>query len=223
MPMITATNLRVTYGQTKALDGVDVEIQPGEILAILGPSGSGKSTLLHCLAGILLPDEGSVNFAGDDLVRLSSKRRDQVRLNNFGFVFQFGDLVPELTMLENIALPLIMRGTSRREAFSQAQQLATELEIADVGDRAVSQVSGGQAQRAAVARALVNRPAVVFADEPTGSLDTLSGELVLDALSSIARNHGSSVVLVTHAADVAAISDREIVIRDGQVAQVVSQ
>lgn len=219
---ITGRNLKLAFGQTNALDNIDIDVHRGEILAILGPSGSGKSTLLHVLAGILRPDSGEVHFDDRRIDNASDKRRDLIRLNNFGFIFQFGDLIPELTLEENICLPMMLTGSGKKEAMRRAAELCERLEISEVAGRTASEVSGGQAQRAAVARALIHRPAVVFADEPTGALDTITGELVLESLVDLARIHGSSVVLVTHAVDVAAVSDREIVIRDGKVAVPVS-
>jgi len=215
---ITGKNLALAFGQTTALDGVDVEVQPGEVLAVMGPSGSGKSTLLHVLAGILKPDSGAVTYNGQRLDRMSSRHRDALRLSEFGFVFQFGDLIPELSLAENVALPLLMTGMRRKRSMRRAIDMLERLEIADVAAHSAAQASGGQVQRAAVARALINRPSVVFADEPTGALDTVTGELVLNALVDLAREHDSSVVLVTHAVDVAAVSDREIIIRDGRIA-----
>jgi len=215
---ITGKNLELAFGQTRALAGIDVAVHPGEVLAVMGPSGSGKSTLLHVLAGILKPDTGEVTYNGQRLDRMSGKERDAVRLREFGFVFQFGDLIPELSLAENVALPLLMTGMRRKRSIRRAVEMLERLEIADVADHSAAQASGGQVQRAAVARALINRPSVVFADEPTGALDTVTGELVLNALVDLAREHDSSVVLVTHAVDVAAVSDREIIIRDGLIA-----
>jgi putative ABC transport system ATP-binding protein len=216
-PRLEAQNLHFSFGETHALKGVDVHLMPGEVLAVMGPSGSGKSTLLHCLAGILSPTKGEVFFDGKRIDNLKSAKRDQVRLRNFGFVFQFGDLIPELTLLENVALPMLVQGVSKKSAYARATDLMDSLEISDVANRTASAVSGGQSQRAAVARALSTKPAVIFADEPTGALDSVTGELVLEALISIARKDNASVVLVTHAIEVAAISDREIIIRDGLV------
>jgi putative ABC transport system ATP-binding protein len=209
-PRLEAQNLHFSFGETHALKGVDVHLMPGEVLAVMGPSGSGKSTLLHCLAGILSPTKGEVFFDGKRIDNLRSAKRDQVRLRNFGFVFQFGDLIPELTLLENVALPMLVQGVSKKSAYARATDLMDSLEISDVAKRTASAVSGGQSQRAAVARALSTKPAVIFADEPTGALDSVTGELVLEALISIARKDNASV-------EVAAISDREIIIRDGLV------
>src|SRR5690625_5783256 len=183
---ITGKNLALAFGQTTALDGVDVEVQPGEVLAVMGPSGSGKSTRLHVLAGILKPDSGAVTYIGQRLDRMSSRHRDALLLSECGFVFQFGDLIPELSLAENVALPLLMTGMRRKRSMRRAIDMLERLEIADVAAHSAAQASGGQVQRAAVARALINRPAVVFADGPAGALDPVTGELVLNALVDLA-------------------------------------
>jgi len=216
--LLDGRGLTKRFGATAALDGVDVSLATGEVVALLGPSGSGKSTLLHCLAGILRPDAGEVRLRGERLDDRSEGRRSATRLRDMGFVFQFGDLVPELTLGENVALPLRLTGTSRRVATARANAVLAELGVEDVTDRRAGEVSGGQAQRAAVARALVHKPAVVFADEPTGSLDTVTGEIVLDALVAVAKERGCAVLLVTHEARVAAYADRELILRDGRLA-----
>ncbi|BEP16601.1 ABC transporter ATP-binding protein [Acidothermaceae bacterium B102] len=216
--LLSCSALAVTFGRTAALAGVDLEVSAAEVVAVMGASGSGKSTLLHCLAGILRPDEGEVHFAGERIDHLSERERSALRRQDFGFVFQFGELVPELTLAENVALPLRLAGLGRRTAEQRARELLTRLEVAEVADKRASEVSGGQAQRVAVARALVHRPRVVFADEPTGALDSANGELVLDALCSLARDFGSAVVLVTHEPRIAAFADREIVMRNGAIA-----
>lgn len=214
--LLTATALRKAYGSTLALAGADFSIAAGEVVAVMGPSGSGKSTLLHCLAGIVPPDAGSVRYAGWEVSAMSDSRRSALRRKDFGFVFQFGQLVPELTCLENAALPLRLTGTGRREAERQAVEWLTRLEVDDVRHHRPGQVSGGQGLRVAVARALVGGPRVVFADEPTGALDSLSGERVMELLTAAARESGAAVVLVTHESRVAAYADREVVVRDGR-------
>jgi putative ABC transport system ATP-binding protein len=216
-PLLVATDLHLSFGPTRALNSASLRVYAGEVLALMGPSGSGKSTLLHCLAGILTPESGRVSFAGRDLSAMSDAERSALRRTRFGFVFQFGQLVPELTSLENVALPLRLTGVGRREARRRAADWLDRLEVADVADKRPGQTSGGQAQRVAVARALVTSPRVVFADEPTGSLDSLNGELVLRLFIAAARDNGAAVVLVTHEARVAAYSDREAVVRDGRV------
>jgi putative ABC transport system ATP-binding protein len=216
-PLLSGRSLALRFGRTQALAGVDLELAASEVVAVMGASGSGKSTLLHCLAAILRPDSGEVHFAGERIDSLNERERSALRRKDFGFVFQFGELVPELTLAENVALPLRLAGLSRRTAAVRAVEMLARLEVDSVAGKRAGEVSGGQAQRVAVARALVHRPRVVFADEPTGALDTASGELVLDALCELARDLGSAVVLVTHEARVAAYADREVVMRNGQV------
>ncbi|MFE1773422.1 ABC transporter ATP-binding protein [Streptomyces sp. NPDC059008] len=215
--LLAAEGLGKAYGPTPALDGVEFSIHPGEVVAVMGPSGSGKSTLLHCLAGIIAPDSGTVRYGERELTAMNDAQRSALRRTDFGFVFQFGQLVPELTALENVALPLRLNGTKRKEAERQARTWLERLEVDDIRDKRPGEVSGGQGQRVAVARALVNRPRVVFADEPTGALDSLNGERVLTLLTDAARDTRAAVVLVTHESRVAAYSDREIVVRDGKV------
>ncbi|MEU2664845.1 ABC transporter ATP-binding protein [Micromonospora sp. NPDC007220] len=215
-PLLLAEDLHRSFGPTRALAGASMRVHPGEVLAVMGSSGSGKSTLLHCLAGIARPDSGRVRYAGRDLAALSDAERSALRREEFGFVFQFGQLVPELTCLENVALPLRLGRIGRREAERRAAEWLDRLEVAEVAGKRPGEVSGGQGQRVAVARALVTRPRVVFADEPTGALDSLNGERVMRLLTAAARDTGAAVVLVTHEARVAAYSDREIVVRDGR-------
>jgi len=218
-PLLHAADLHLRFGRTAALVGASVDVRPGEILALLGPSGSGKSTLLHCLAGILVPDAGEVHYRGSRLDVLPDAVRSRLRRDDFGFVFQFGQLVPELTALENVALPLRLGGVRRRPAEDQARSWLGRLEVDDVADHRPGEISGGQGQRVAVARALVTGPRVVFADEPTGALDSLNGENVMTLLTEVARDQGATVLLVTHAPRVAAYADRETVLRDGRVAE----
>jgi putative ABC transport system ATP-binding protein len=214
--LLQADGLRKTYGPTAALDGAGFSIHPGEVVAVMGPSGSGKSTLLHCLAGIVTPDSGSITYNGRELTAMSDAERSALRRSEFGFVFQFGQLVPELTCVENVALPLRLNGTSRKEAERAALTWMERLEVDDLGKKRPGEVSGGQGQRVAVARSLVTNPRVLFADEPTGALDSLNGERVMELLTDAARTTNAAVVLVTHEARVAAYSDREIVVRDGK-------
>lgn len=171
-PLLTADGLHKSYDRTPALDGADFSIRPGEVVAVMGPSGSGKSTLLHCLAGIVVPDAGTITYRGRELSAMNDARRSALRRSEFGFVFQFGQLVPELTCAENVALPLRLGGTSRKEATRTALEWLRRLEVEDVAGQRPGAVSGGQGQRVAVARALVTGPRVLFADEPTGALDS---------------------------------------------------
>ncbi|MFF4244340.1 ABC transporter ATP-binding protein [Streptomyces sp. NPDC001822] len=214
--LLSAHDLRKSYGSTPALDGASFSVHPGEVVAVMGPSGSGKSTLLHCLAGIVTPDAGTVTYDGRELSALSDAERSALRRTDFGFVFQFGRLVPELTCVENVALPLRLNGTKRKEAERTARQWMERLEVDDLASQRPGEVSGGQGQRVAVARALVASPKVVFADEPTGALDSLNGERVMRLLTESARTANAAVVIVTHEARVAAYSDRDVVVRDGR-------
>jgi putative ABC transport system ATP-binding protein len=215
--IIEARDVIKSFGQTPALRGATIAVQKGEILAVMGPSGSGKSTLLHCLAGILVPDHGEVWFAGQRLDTLGENRRSDLRRDRFGFVFQSGQLVPELTAEENVALPVLLSGSRRRPALAQARPWFGRLGLDGLENRRSGELSGGQAQRVALARGLVGQPEILFADEPTGSLDSVSGELVMSLLTRAAREHGTTVILVTHDARVAAYADREVIVRDGQV------
>jgi putative ABC transport system ATP-binding protein len=202
--LIEARDVVRSFGQTPALRGANLAVAGGEIVAVMGPSGSGKSTLLHCLAGIFKPDSGEVWFDGQ-------------RRNSFGFVFQFGQLVPELSTADNVALPLLLNRVSRKQAYQRAVYWLGRLGLEGLEARRSGELSGGQAQRVALARALVTKPKVVFADEPTGSLDSLTGEAVMNLIVDSARAEGTTVVLVTHDARVAAFADREVIVRDGLV------
>jgi putative ABC transport system ATP-binding protein len=215
--IVEARDLVKSFGATPALRGAWLSVRQGEIVAVMGPSGSGKSTLLHCLAGILVPEQGEVWFAGQRLDILSDDRRSAMRRDRFGFVFQSGQLVPELTAEQNVALPLLLSGTRRGPAMAAARKWFPALGLDGLESRRSGELSGGQAQRVALARGLVAGPEVLFADEPTGSLDSVSGELVMDLLKAAAREHGTTVVLVTHDARVAAYADREVVVRDGNI------
>src|ERR1700728_4891922 len=193
--LVEARDVHKSFGQTPALRGANVTVRHGEILAIMGPSGSGKSTLLHCLAGIFTPDKGDVLFDGQALNAMSEADRTKLRRTAFGFVFQFGQLVPELTAADNVALPLLLNRTKRKVAYKTADTWLDRLGIGGKGRHRTGELSGGEAQRVAVARALAMAPKVIFADEPTGSLDSLTGEKVMDLLTDLARETGTTVVL----------------------------
>lgn len=216
-PIIEADQIVLSFGPTPALRGATVQVMPGEILAVMGPSGSGKSTLLHCLAGILIPSEGEVRFDGRRIDTLGENDRSALRRDKFGFVFQFGQLVPELSAAENVALPLLLGGAKRSAALREAYNWLERLGLDGLDDRRSGELSGGQAQRIALARGLINRPRVLFADEPTGSLDSLTGEHVMEQMTATARAEGTTVILVTHEPRVAAYADREVIVRDGTV------
>ncbi|MFD4531500.1 ABC transporter ATP-binding protein [Kitasatospora sp. NPDC058397] len=214
--VIEARDVALSFGETPALRGASLSVEAGEVLAVMGPSGSGKSTLLHCLAGILVPDAGEVLFNGQRLDTLNEAGRSALRRDKFGFVFQFGQLVPELTAEENVALPLLLNGVRRADALAQARPWFARLGLDGMERRRSGELSGGQAQRVALARGLVARPQVLFADEPTGALDSLTGEQVMELMVGSAREQGTTVILVTHEPRVAAYADREAIVRDGQ-------
>jgi putative ABC transport system ATP-binding protein len=215
--LIEGRDIVKSFGETPALRGASVSVASGEILAIMGPSGSGKSTLLHCLAGIFRPDRGEVWFDGQQIESLDETKRTKLRRTAFGFIFQFGQLVPELSAADNIALPLLLNKVSRKAAYLKAASWLERLGLDGLGGRRTGELSGGEAQRVALARALVMHPRVLFPDEPTGSLDSLMGERVMELLVDLAHEEGTTVVLVTHDARVAAYADREIMVRDGMV------
>lgn len=215
--ILEARDVEFAFGQTPALRGASVAVDAGEILAVMGPSGSGKSTLLHCLAGILVPDSGEILFDGAGVHAMTETERSSLRRDRFGFVFQFGQLVPELTAVENVALPLLLSGVRRTEALRRAHTWFTRLGLDGMEQRRSGELSGGQAQRVALARGLVAEPQVLFADEPTGALDSLTGEQVMDLLVGAAREQGTTVILVTHEPRIAAYADREVMVRDGRV------
>ncbi|MGW0966894.1 ABC transporter ATP-binding protein [Streptomyces sp. NPDC002516] len=216
-PLLTARGLVKAYGPTRALRGASLDLAAGEVLAVTGASGSGKSTLLHCLAGIVRPDGGTVEYAGERLDLLPEKRLGELRRTDFGVVFQFGQLIPELTAADNVALPLLLAGTSRAAARERAGEWLERFGVRGQEALRPGEMSGGQAQRVALARALVTEPRAVLADEPTGALDSLAGEQVMTALIHTARESGTAVLLITHDAQVAAYADREISLRDGVV------
>jgi len=216
-PVVAAREVVLSFGETPALRGATVDIGPGEILAIMGPSGSGKSTLLHCLAGILVPQSGEIWFDGKRVDILPETQRSTLRRDRFGFVFQFGQLIPELTAEENVAPPLLLAGTRRTAALDRTRGWFKRLDLDGLQRRRSGELSGGQAHRVALARGLVSGPEVLFADEPTGSLDSLTGEHVMDLLVDTAREQGTTVILVTHEPRVAAYADREVIVRDGRV------
>ncbi|GAA4077690.1 ABC transporter ATP-binding protein [Streptomyces shaanxiensis] len=218
VPLLAARDLVKAHGRTRALCGASVELHAGEILAVTGTSGSGKSTLLHCLAGIVRPDAGSVTYGGERFDQLPEKRLSELRRTEFGVVFQFGQLIPELTALDNVALPLLLAGTRRQDAQATAGEWLERFGVRGQEDLRPGELSGGQAQRVALARALITGPKVVFADEPTGALDSLASEQVMTALVHTARESGTAVLLITHDAQVAAYADREVRLSDGIVA-----
>lgn len=215
--IISASQLRKSFGSTIALDGVDISVAAGEAVAVMGPSGSGKSTLLHCLAGVLVPDGGVVSLEGLRIDNVSDRKRSALRRTRFGFVFQDNQLLPELPAEENVALPLMLGGMKRGQAVTKAREWLQMLGLAGLERRRPGQLSGGEAQRVAVARALVIEPLVVFADEPTGSLDQATGRDTLRLLVESTTRQDAALIMVTHDPQVALHCDRTVEVRDGRV------
>ncbi|MFJ3584348.1 ABC transporter ATP-binding protein [Streptomyces sp. NPDC090127] len=213
--ILRADSVDLFYGTHQAVSGVDFSLRRGEVAAIMGTSGSGKSSLLYCLAGVLPPTRGAVTFDGLKLPSMSDDELSALRRERFGFVFQYGELLPELTVQENAALPLRLAGQRKAPAHAAAGEVLGRLGMTELLQRRTSQLSGGQSQRVAVARALVHRPDVVFADEPTGALDSVNASAVLEEFLRLARDQGTAVVMVTHDASVAEHADSRYTMTDG--------
>jgi putative ABC transport system ATP-binding protein len=219
LSLLRTIDLRLAYGRTVALDGVNLTLDAGEVVAVLGPSGSGKSSMLYCLSGVLKPDSGEVWFRDHRIDNQSADERSRLRLRVFGFVMQLGLLVPELSLLENVALPLRLIGQKKSHANDQAIEWLDRLGIGSLAGRRPGEVSGGEMQRAAVARALVHSPGIVYCDEPTGSLDTENGKIVLDLLVAQARDLRAATMIVTHNEDLTTLADRVLRMADGRVVE----
>lgn len=215
--MLVLNDITKSFTQQRVLEGISLEVGRGESLAIMGPSGSGKSTLLHCMSGVLTPDTGEVVFEGKSISSLDDGARSALRLEHFSFIFQDGQLLPELTAKENVALPAIMRGVAQKKAHAEATEMLTRLGLGAYTERFPGQLSGGQAQRVAIARALIGPPSVVFADEPTAALDQATGHEVMQQIAAVAEKFGVTLVLVTHDPKIAAWCNRRIEIRDGLI------
>lgn len=216
--ILESNNLRKIFpNKTEALRGANLKVEAGEIVAIMGPSGSGKSTLLHCLAGIIKPTSGQVLFDNQNIAKWSDKRRNQLRRENFGFVFQFSQLVPELSAADNVALPLLINGVKKAEAYRRANEWLKKVGVAKLANQIPGEMSGGQMQRVAIARSMIINPKILFADEPTGSLDSLNSEKIMNLIIDTARTNHTTVIIVTHEPTVAAYADREVIVRDGMV------
>lgn len=215
--IIEAHGVQKYFGSTLVLGGVDVNVYRGEILAIMGPSGSGKSTLLHCLAGIIKLDGGNVVYDGNNIGALSQGELTKLRRTDFGFIFQFGELVSELPVRENVALPLLLRGTRKRQAYKIADSWLDAVGMQDFARTFPHMLSGGELQRVAIARAMAIDPKVIFADEPTGSLDSVNSKNVMKLFVSLAKEYDKAVVIVTHSYELATYADRTILLRDGMI------
>lgn len=217
IPLISGQDLKLNFGKTEALRGASIDIFAGKTLAIMGPSGSGKSTLLHVLAGVLVPDSGQVIYQDTDIATLPEAKRCELRLRKFGFVFQFGQLLPDLTAADNVSLPLLLDRKPRDFAIKRAHQQLAILGLDTLAEKRPTEMSGGEAQRVAIARALITQPQVLFADEPTGNLDSLNAEQTMEALVNAAERSDTAVVLVTHDAKMAAYADHQVTVRDGKI------
>jgi lipoprotein-releasing system ATP-binding protein len=215
--MISAKNIKKSYGDIHVLKGIDVNIQQGEIISIIGRSGAGKSTLLHILGTLDKTDEGELTICGEDISRLNEKQLAKFRNENIGFVFQFHHLLQEFSALENICIPAFIAGKSMLSTEKKAKELLNYLGLEDRSNHKPNQLSGGEAQRVAVARALINQPAVIFADEPTGNLDKASSENLHQLFFQLQKDFNQTFVIVTHNTDLANLSNRIIVLEDGRV------
>ena len=220
--MIITRNLQKQFGDHLVLRGIDLDIEKGEIVSIVGPSGAGKTTLLQIMGTLDKPDQGTVVFDGLDVNTLSQKKLSQFRNQHIGFVFQFHQLLPEFTALENVMIPAFIGGTGRREAQQRAVELLTFMGLQDRATHKPNELSGGEKQRVAVARALVNRPTVVMADEPSGSLDSQNKEELHRLFFDLRQQYGQTFVIVTHDEALAAMTDRTIHLKDGEIEKTVS-
>lgn len=215
--MLEARSITKSYGDLTVLSDIDMSVGKGEIVAITGPSGAGKTTLLQILGTLDRPDSGQVLYDGREVSSLGDKALSRFRNLNIGFVFQFHLLLPEFTVLENVALPALIAGKRRRDAEAEARTLIDYLGLADRSGHRPAQLSGGERQRAAVARALVNRPSIVFADEPTGSLDSANRKELQQLFFNLRRDFGHTFVIVTHDSSLATSADRTITLSDGRI------
>lgn len=218
--MIKVRDIRKSYGQLEVLRGIDLDVKRGEVMSIVGPSGAGKTTLLQIVGTLDRPDSGEVMFDGENILRLNDNKQAAFRNANIGFVFQFHQLLPEFTVLENVAMPALIGGHSRTEAYSRAKELIDYLGLGTRADHKPMQLSGGERQRAAVARALVNRPAVVLADEPSGSLDSHNREELHRLFFDLRRDMGQTFVIVTHDEVLAGQCDRIVHMSDGKITEI---
>lgn len=215
--MIEARNIIKRYGDLEVLRGVDLDIAQGEIVSIVGPSGAGKTTLLHIIGTLDTPQAGEVSYDGKNVLALRDRELAHFRNRNIGFVFQFHQLLPEFTMLENVAIPALLGGDSRTDAYDRARRLLERMHLSDRLDHKPSQLSGGECQRVAVARALINSPKVILADEPSGSLDTQNKQELHRLFFELRDELGQTFIIVTHDEGLAAQADRTLHMRDGLI------
>jgi lipoprotein-releasing system ATP-binding protein len=219
--MLTARGITKSYGSLKVLKGIDLQVKEGEIISIVGASGAGKSTLLHILGTLDKPDDGSLHLNDEDLLRLNPKQIAKFRNSRVGFVFQFHNLLPEFTALENVCIPGYISKNSTQAVENEGKRLLMLLGIQERADHKPSQLSGGELQRAAVARALINNPAIVFADEPSGNLDSKNASELHNLFFKLREELNQTFVIVTHNEDLAAMADRTLEIRDGMIVNII--
>ena len=217
--MIEIRNIKKSFGSLEVLKGIDLDIEKGKIVSIVGPSGAGKTTLLQIMGTLDKADSGSVIIDGIDVSKLSDAKRSAFRNKHMGFVFQFHQLLPEFTALENVMMPALIGGTSRKEAKRRAEELLAFMGLSDRASHKPNELSGGEKQRVAVARALVNKPDVVFADEPSGSLDTQNKQELHRLFFDLRDQMGQTFVIVTHDEQLADLADRKISMKDGQIVE----
>lgn len=215
--MLELINITKSFGPVKVLNGISLDFHPGEIMAIIGPSGAGKTTLLQIAGTLDRPDTGEVLFNGQNLLKLKDKKLSKFRNQNLGFIFQFHQLLPEFSALENVALPALIAGKSRRNAFAESEKWLTELGLSHRLNHKPAELSGGEKQRAAIARALINTPSIVLADEPTGSLDSRNRDEIKNIISDLREKYNQSFMIVTHDPEMAEIADRKVLIEDGLI------
>lgn len=218
--MISLSNISKSYGNLQVLRNISLDIRPGEVMAIVGPSGAGKTTLLQIAGTLDAPDSGTVKYDGTELTSLPDRKLSAFRNRNIGFIFQFHQLLPEFSVVENVMLPALIGRSGKREARRKAEELLEKLGLGDRLNHKPSQLSGGEKQRAAIARALINSPAVVFADEPTGSLDSANRDDIMALIRNLSCELGQTFVIVTHDDTVAAIADRLVSMADGEITSV---
>ena len=216
---LSVSNIYKSFGRLEVLKDISLTIEKGEIVAIVGPSGAGKTTLLQIMGTLAKPDSGSVVFNGKELIGMKDKKLSAFRNRNMGFVFQFHQLLPEFTAQENVALPALIAGTSKRKAMLRAKSLLEQLGLGERLDHKPTAMSGGERQRTAIARALINEPEIIFADEPTGSLDSANREEIQNIFADLRNRLGQTIVMVTHDASLAAIADRTIEMADGRIVE----
>lgn len=215
--MIQLQNITKSYGSLTVLHDISLDIPEGEIMTIVGPSGAGKTTLLQIAGSLDRPDTGSVIYDATDIFKLKDRKLSEFRNLNIGFVFQFHQLLPEFSALENVAMPALIAGKGKKEAFAEAKRLLTELGLAERLEHKPTQLSGGERQRAAIARALINKPRIVFADEPTGSLDSHNRNEIQNIIAQLRDSLQQTFVIVTHDPEMASISNRIVTMADGRI------